>query len=76
MYHFRYTNALELFLLGRKLTKLGEEAIPQPRVNQIPLRARAILFDVFEHPGTTISNIVTRTGTYIEPGLRLCGTLL
>lgn len=54
-------NALELFLLGRKLTKLGEEAIPQPRVNQLPLSARAILFDVFEHPGTTISNIVTRT---------------
>lgn len=55
-------NALELFLLGRKLTKLGEEAMPQPGGDQIPLSNRAILLDIFEHPGTTVSNIVARTG--------------
>jgi DNA-binding MarR family transcriptional regulator len=55
-------NGLELFLLGRRLSKLGEDAIPPSGFHQLPTTTRAVLFDVFEHPGTTIGEIVTRIG--------------
>jgi DNA-binding MarR family transcriptional regulator len=59
-------NALELFLLGRKLMKLGEEAIPQSipgsQFHQMPTSVRSVLVDVYEHPGSSISEITARTG--------------
>lgn len=56
-------NALELFLLGRKLMKLGEQAIPTTAgFHQLPTSVRSILIDVFEHPNSSIGEITTRTG--------------
>jgi len=55
-------NASELFLLGRKLMKLGEGAIPdsgQPGVNTT---VRLVIADVTEHPGSSVSEITERTG--------------
>jgi DNA-binding MarR family transcriptional regulator len=55
-------NGLELFLLGRRLAKLGEDAIPPSQFHDLATSKRAVLFDVFEHPGTTIGEVVVRTG--------------
>ena len=56
-------NALELFLLGRKLMKLGEQAIPTTAgFHQLPTSVRSILIDVFEHPNSSVGEITTRTG--------------
>ena len=55
-------NGLELFLLGRKLMKLGEEAIPPSGFHQIPASVRSVLIDVYEHPGSSVSEITARTG--------------
>jgi DNA-binding MarR family transcriptional regulator len=55
-------NGLELFLLGRKLMKLGEEAIPPSGFRQLPTSVRSVLIDVYEHPGSSISEITERTG--------------
>ncbi len=55
-------NGLELFLLGRKLMKLGEEAIPPSGFHQVPTSVRSVLMDVYEHPGSSVSEITARTG--------------
>jgi DNA-binding MarR family transcriptional regulator len=55
-------NGLELFLLGRKLMKLGEEAIPPSGFHQIPTSVRTVLIDAYEHPGSSVSEITARTG--------------
>jgi DNA-binding MarR family transcriptional regulator len=55
-------NGLELFLLGRKLMKLGEEAIPPSRFHHVPTSVRSVLVDVYEHPGSSVSEITARTG--------------
>ena len=55
-------NGLELYLLGRKLMKLGEEAIPPSGFHQIPTSVRSVLVDVYEHPGSSVSEITARTG--------------
>ena len=55
-------NGLELFLLGRKLMKIGEDAIPRTGFRELPTSVRSILIDVFEHPDTSVGEIATRTG--------------
>jgi DNA-binding MarR family transcriptional regulator len=55
-------NGLELFLLGRKLMKLGEEAIPPSGFHQMPTSVRSVLLDVYQHPGSSVSEITARTG--------------
>jgi len=55
-------NGLELFLLGRKLMKLGQEAIPPSGFHQVPASVRSVLVDVYEHPGSSVSEITARTG--------------
>jgi DNA-binding MarR family transcriptional regulator len=55
-------NGLDLYLLGRKLAKLGLEALPRSGFQELPPSARAVIVDVFEHPSSTISQIVGRTG--------------
>ncbi len=55
-------NGLELFVLARKLSKLGMEALPQSSFTDMPVSARTVLSDALENPGTTITAIVTRTG--------------
>ena len=55
-------NGLELYLLGRKLMKLGEQAMPQSGFVRMPTSVRSVLVDVYEHPGSSISEITARTG--------------
>jgi DNA-binding MarR family transcriptional regulator len=55
-------NGLELFLLGRKLMKIGEEAIHSAGYFPLPTSIRSILADIFEHQNTSIGEITARTG--------------
>lgn len=51
-----------MYILGRTIMKLGEESIPSAGFRQLPASVRWVLTDVFEHPGTSISQITARTG--------------
>jgi DNA-binding MarR family transcriptional regulator len=53
---------MDLFALGRRLMRLGIEAVPPGGFRDLPTSVRMVLVDVFEHPGTTIGGIVERTG--------------
>ncbi|EFC86623.1 MarR family transcriptional regulator [Parafrankia sp. EUN1f] len=53
-------DGFELFLLGRRLMKIGEQAIPEIGVLRLSGPTRAIVFDVFENPGSSISDITAR----------------
>ncbi|MGW4355033.1 MarR family transcriptional regulator [Nocardia sp. NPDC004582] len=55
-------NGVELFLLGRALMKLGERALPGAGERTGNRAVLVVLSDVLEHPGTTISEVTTRTG--------------
>ncbi len=55
-------NAVELYLLGRKLTKIAEEALPKPATGAPPTSVRMILIDVAEHPDSSVGEIASRTG--------------
>jgi DNA-binding MarR family transcriptional regulator len=55
-------NGLELFLLGRRLMKLGEDAIPPSGFQQLAASVRSVLADALTHPGSSISDITERTG--------------
>src|SRR4051794_36990823 len=55
-------NGVELFRLGRRLMKLGVLAIPPSGFRELPSSVRMVLVDVFDHPGSTIGQIVERTG--------------
>ena len=52
-------NAIELFVLGRKLMKLAELALPAGELNP---SVRSVLLDVATKPGSSISEITERTG--------------
>jgi len=55
-------NALDLYLLGRSLMKLGEEAMRGDNAPAVPTGIRLILIDLVEHPGSSIGEITARTG--------------
>jgi DNA-binding MarR family transcriptional regulator len=55
-------NGLQLFLLGRRLMKLGEDSIHLAGYTQLPTSVRSVLVDIFEHPDTSIGEIAARTG--------------
>jgi DNA-binding transcriptional ArsR family regulator len=55
-------NGLELYLLGRKLMKLGEEALPPSGLDEMGASVRSVLTDIFGHAGSSVSEIVARTG--------------
>ncbi|WP_392670535.1 MarR family winged helix-turn-helix transcriptional regulator [Streptomyces sp. LN785] len=60
-------NAVELFLLGRTLMKLGEDAMPEPpgSADRHPGSTRLTLIvasDIATHPDTAVGEIATRTG--------------
>ncbi len=58
-------NGVELFLLGRTLMKIGEEALPTEGIDGQATSVRTVLIvvsDVRAHPGSAIGEIVTRTG--------------
>ncbi len=55
-------NAVELYLLGRKLMKIAEEALPKSPAGAPPTSVRLIVTDVAEHPDSSIGEITARTG--------------
>ena len=60
-------NGVDLFLLGRALMKIGEEALPEPPggSGKYAGSARMVLIvasDIAEHPGSAVGEIATRTG--------------
>ena len=69
-------NALDLIMLGRQLTKIGEEVLRDPTdsagrdagghgeqpVPFMPTGPSLVLRDVFAHPGSSITDITARTG--------------
>jgi DNA-binding MarR family transcriptional regulator len=55
-------NGIELCRLARRLAKLGVRAIPPSEFRDLPTSVRMVAIDVFDNPGTTISQIVDRTG--------------
>ncbi|WP_100840313.1 MarR family winged helix-turn-helix transcriptional regulator [Kitasatospora fiedleri] len=60
-------DGVELFLLGRTLMKIGEDALPEPPggSGRHPGGTRNTLIaasDVAAHPGTTVGEIAARTG--------------
>jgi DNA-binding MarR family transcriptional regulator len=42
--------------------KLGVRALPPSEFRELPISVRIVLVDVFEHPDSTIGQIVERTG--------------
>ncbi|MFC5182859.1 MarR family transcriptional regulator [Actinomadura harenae] len=58
-------NVTELYLLGRRLQKIAEAAIPTEGVGEHPTSTGTVLIvadDVRDHPGTTVTEIAKRTG--------------
>jgi DNA-binding MarR family transcriptional regulator len=58
-------NGVELFLLGRTLMKLGEQALPTEGLGEYDASVRTVLIvvsDLRGHPGSAVGEIATRTG--------------
>jgi DNA-binding MarR family transcriptional regulator len=55
-------NGVDLFRLGRKLTKFGVRSLPESGFRALPVAVRMVVVDVAENPASTISQIVERTG--------------
>ena len=58
-------NGVELFLLGRTLMKIAEQAMPTEGLGEYSTSVRAVLIvtsDIVEHPDSSIGEIATRTG--------------
>lgn len=58
-------NGVELFLLGRTLMKIGEEAMPTEGLPRYSTSVRSVLIvasDIVEHPGSAVGEIAARTG--------------
>ncbi|MEV4258379.1 MarR family transcriptional regulator, partial [Spirillospora sp. NPDC049652] len=58
-------NVTELYLLGRRLQKIAEAAIPTEGVGEHPTSTSTVLIvaeDIREHPGTTVTEIARRAG--------------
>lgn len=51
-----------MYLLGRKLMKIAEEALPKPPAGGPPASVRMILIDIAEHPDSAVGEIASRTG--------------
>jgi DNA-binding MarR family transcriptional regulator len=56
-------NAVEVYLLGRKLMKIAEGSFPSDKGNMaLPASVRLVLVDISEHPDSSIGEITSRTG--------------
>jgi DNA-binding MarR family transcriptional regulator len=55
-------NTGELFILSRRLMKVAEDHLPMGPAGGANTSTRLILVDVVANPGTSISEIVVRTG--------------
>jgi hypothetical protein len=51
-------NGPDLFRLGRRLMKLGVLGMPSGGFRDLPISVRVVIIDVFDHPGSTIGQIV------------------
>jgi DNA-binding MarR family transcriptional regulator len=60
--YFRSMEALDLILLGRQLSKIGETVLRGGHQPDQPTGAGLVLRDVFAHPQSPISQITARTG--------------
>lgn len=69
-------NALDLILLGRRLTKIGEQAVRGSAGGGVPTGVGVIIRDVFVHPECSIGEITSRSGlpqSYVSQSVaRLC----
>ena len=55
-------NALDLIMLGRQLTKIGEEVLRGSAASAMPTGPSLVLRDVFAHPDSSITDVTARTG--------------
>lgn len=55
-------NALDLIMLGRQLTKIGEEVLRGSAAQAMPAGPSLVLRDVFAHQDSPIGDIAGRTG--------------
>jgi DNA-binding MarR family transcriptional regulator len=56
-------NAVEVYLLGRKLMKIAESAFAADQPGGgLPTSVRMVLVDISAHPGSSIGEITARTG--------------
>jgi DNA-binding MarR family transcriptional regulator len=55
-------NALDLIVLGRQLTKIGEEVLRGSAHQGLPTGPSLVLRDVFAHPDSSITDVTARTG--------------
>ncbi len=57
-------NGVELFLLGRTLMKIGEQAMPEPETgSRGSIRSVLVtLGEIVANPGTTVGEVAARTG--------------
>jgi DNA-binding MarR family transcriptional regulator len=55
-------DALELIMLGRQLTKIGEDAMRGGQAPPLPAGHALVLRDVLAHPGSSVTDITARTG--------------
>jgi DNA-binding MarR family transcriptional regulator len=56
-------DAVEVYLLGRKLMKIAQSAFANdPRSSELPTSVRMVLVDISAHPDSSIGEITARTG--------------
>lgn len=55
-------NGVDLYVLARRLLKVGEAAIPGAGIHRLPTSVQLVLMDITEHPDCSISEIVHRVG--------------
>jgi DNA-binding MarR family transcriptional regulator len=55
-------NALDLIMLGRQLTKIGEEVLRGSKAQAMPTGPSLVLRDVFAHPDSSITDVTARAG--------------
>lgn len=55
-------DALDLIVLGRQLTRIGEEAMRGGQAPPLPNGQSLVLRDVLTNPGSSITEITARTG--------------
>jgi DNA-binding MarR family transcriptional regulator len=55
-------DAMDLIMLGRRLTRIGETVLRGSATQPMPAGQGLVLRDVLAHPGSSISDITMRTG--------------
>jgi DNA-binding MarR family transcriptional regulator len=60
--YYRGMDALDLIVFGRRLVKIGEEALRGVSAETLSRGRSLVLRDVFANPDSSIGDITTRTG--------------